>query len=89
MQLTIKDKTFNIWSKKRILYTICFFMFCVIDQRTKTGSGLDGIIETFRDMAGVLMAVIIMSHYKWEEFMAYKIPYACLLYTSFRGKRNQ
>ena len=44
MQLTIKDKTFNIWSKKRILYTICFFMFCVIDQRTKTGSGLDGII---------------------------------------------
>ena len=76
MQLTIKDKTFNIWSKKRILYTICFFLFCVIDQRTKTGSGLDGIIETFRDMAGVLMAVIIMSHYKWEEFMAYKIPYA-------------
>lgn len=76
MQLTIKDKTFNIWSKERILYTICFFLFCVIDQRTKTGSGLDGIIETFRDMAGVLMAVIIMSHYKWEEFMAYKIPYA-------------
>ncbi len=76
MQLTIKDKTFNIWSKKRILYTICFFLFCVIDQRTKTGSGLDGIIETFRDMAGVLMAVIIMSHYKWEEFVAYKIPYA-------------
>ena len=53
MQLTIKDKTLNIWSKKRILYTICFFMFCVIDQRTKTGSGLDGIIEMFRDMAGV------------------------------------
>lgn len=76
MQLTIKGKTFNIWSKKRILYTICFFLFCVIDQRTKTGSGLDGIIETFRDMAGVLMAVIIMSHYKWEEFVAYKIPYA-------------
>lgn len=76
MQLTIKGKTFNIWSMKRILYTICFFLFCVIDQRTKTGSGLDGIIETFRDMAGVLMAVIIISHYKWEEFMAYKIPYA-------------
>ena len=76
MEFTIKGKTFNIWSKKRILYTICFFLFCVIDQRTKTGSGLDGIIEMFRDMAGVLMAVIIMSHYKWEEFVAYKIPYA-------------
>lgn len=76
MQLTIKGKTFNIWSKKRILYTICFFLFCVIDQRIKTGSGLDGIIETFRDMAGVLMAVIIMSHYKLEEFVSHKILYA-------------
>lgn len=76
MELTIKGKTFHIWSKKRMLYTICFFLFCVIDQRTKTGSGLDGVIETFRDMAGVLMAVIIMSHYKWEEFTRYKIPYA-------------
>ena len=41
MELTIKGKTLHIWSKKRILYTICFFLFCVIDQRTKTGSGLD------------------------------------------------
>ena len=76
MELTIKGKPFHIWSKRRILYTLCFFLFCVIDQRTKTGSGLDGVIETFRDMAGVLMAVIIMSHYKWEEFTRYKLPYA-------------
>ena len=55
MQLTIKGKTINIWSKKRMLYTICFFLFCVIDQRTKTASGLDGVIETFRDMAGMLL----------------------------------
>ena len=74
MQLTIKDKTLNIWSKKRILYNICYFMYSVIDQRPKPSYRLDGIIEMFRDMAGVLMAVIIMSHYKWEEFMAYKIP---------------
>lgn len=76
MQLTIKGKTINIWSKKRMLYTICFFLFCVIDQRSKTASGLDGVIETFRDMAGILMAAIIMSHYKWEEFMAHKALYA-------------
>lgn len=75
MQRTIKGKAIDIWSKKRILYIICFFLFCLIDQRTKTGSGLDGIIETFRNMVGVLMAVIIMSHYKWEEVIAYKIPY--------------
>ena len=75
MEFAIKGKSFCIWSKKRILYTICFFLFCLIDQRTKTGSGLDGAIETFRNMVGVLMAVIIMSHYKWEEVMAHKIPY--------------
>lgn len=58
-----------------IIYYL-LFLFCVIDQRTKTGSGLDGVIETFRDMAGVLMAIIIMSHYKREDFLKYKIPYA-------------
>ena len=52
MEFAIKGKSFCIWSKKRILYTICFFLFCLIDQRTKTGSGLDGAIETFRNMVG-------------------------------------
>lgn len=59
MELTIKGKTISIWSKKRILYTICFFLFCLIDQRTKTGSGKDGAIEVFRNLTGVVMALII------------------------------
>ena len=50
MDFTIKGKTFHIWSWKRIVYTLCFFMFCLIDQRTKTGSGREGYIETFRNM---------------------------------------
>lgn len=76
MQLTIKGKTINIGSKKRILYIISFFLFCVIDQRTKTASGLDGVIETFRDIARILMTAIIMSHYKWGEFKEHKLLYA-------------
>ena len=79
MELTIKGKTISIWSKKRILYTICFFLFCLIDQRTKTGSGKDGAIEVFRNLTGVVMALIIFSHYKWEEIVARKLPY--LLWT--------
>ena len=75
MELTIKGKTFHIWNKKRILYTICFFLLCLIDQRTKTGSGLDGAIEVFRNLTGVVMAVIIFSHYKWKEIAARKWPY--------------
>lgn len=63
------------YSWKRILYMVCFFWLCLIDQRTKTGTGFDGSIETFQDSLGIVMAVIIMSHYKWSEFVKYKVPY--------------
>ncbi len=62
-------------NKKRILYGICFFCFCLIDQRVKTGTGLDGWIETFRDLAGAVMAVLILSHYRLNDFRKQKIPY--------------
>lgn len=83
MDFTIKGKTFHIWSWKRIVYTLCFFMFCLIDQRTKTGSGLDGYIETFRNMTGSIMAVLLLSHCKWGEIRAHKLPY--LLWTILGG----
>uniref|UniRef100_UPI00405635DA O-antigen ligase family protein n=1 Tax=Acetatifactor sp. TaxID=1872090 RepID=UPI00405635DA len=47
----------------------------MIDQRIKTCSGLDGWLEAFRDLTGVVMAVIIMSHYRLEEFRKWKVPY--------------
>lgn len=62
-------------SKKRIIYMICFFFFCLIDQRIKTTSGLDGWGETFRDLTGVVMAVLILSHYHLSDFVKRKIPY--------------
>ena len=83
MDFSIKGKTFHIWSWKRIVYTLCFFMFCLIDQRTKTGSGREGYIETFRNMTGSIMAVILLSHCKWEEIRAHKLPY--LLWTILGG----
>ncbi len=61
--------------KKRMLYTVCFFVFCLIDQRIKTASGLDGWLETFRDLTGVVMAVLILSHYHLSDFKKRKIPY--------------
>lgn len=61
--------------KKRILYTICFFVFCLIDQRIKTASGLDGWLETFRDLTGVVMAVLILSHYQLSDFRKRRLPY--------------
>lgn len=75
MQLKIKGKVIYSYSWKRLLYALCFCMFCVIDQRTKTCSGLDGLLETFRDLTGVIMAVVIMSHYRLEDFRKRKVPY--------------
>lgn len=60
---------------RRLLYALCFVMFCVIDQRTKTGSGQDGLIETFREATGLVLACIIFSHYRWADFVKYKWPY--------------
>lgn len=62
-------------SKKRILYTICFFFFCLIDQRIRTASGLDGWGETFRDLTGAVVAILILSHYHLNDFRKRKIPY--------------
>lgn len=75
MQLKYKGKVFYSYSRRRLLYALCFCMFCVIDQRTKTCSGLDGWLETFQDFTGVVMAVIIMSHYRFEDFWKRKVPY--------------
>lgn len=61
--------------KKRIVYMLCFFFFCLIDQRIKTGSGLDGQIETFRGLTGVVMAVIILSAGNLNDLNKHKIPY--------------
>lgn len=75
MQLKIKEKVVLDYSWKKLIYTLCFAMFCLIDQRSKTCSGLDGWLETFRSLTGVVMAIIIMSHYRWDSLRKHKIPY--------------
>lgn len=75
MQISIGGKVLYSSSFKRILYCLCFCMFCIIDQRVRTGNGSEGWLETFRDLTGVIMAVVIMSHYKRSDFMRWKIPY--------------
>ena len=85
MQLKYKGKVIYSYSWKRLLYALCFCMFCLIDQRTKTCSGLDGWLESFRDLTGVVMAVIIMSHYRLEDFRKRKVPYLVWSVVSVAG----
>lgn len=87
----------NRVSKHNIISTIIFLFLCFIDQRIKTSSGLDGWNETFRDLTGVCMAVLIASHYKLEDFKKWKLPYIiwtvfwmiCLIPSFLWGKANR
>ncbi len=75
MQLRIKGKEMGSYSGRRLLYTFCFFMFCVINQRIETCSPLAGWRETFCNLTGVVMAVVILSHYRPGDFKRWKVPY--------------
>lgn len=69
----------SIWKNKnilkRVVYVLCFAFLCLIDQRTKTGSGLDGWIEFFRDMLGVVMAVLLLARYRLTDFREHRVIY--------------
>ena len=78
LQIKLGGKTVYTCTWRGVLYTLCFFLLCVIDQRIKTCSGLDGLIETFRNLTGVVAAMLIFSHYRWEDFRRYRIPYLVL-----------
>jgi hypothetical protein len=58
-------------SVRRVIYIFCFFMFCVIDQRIKTCSGRDGLMETFQNLTGIVMAVLIVTFWDKQEFRRY------------------
>ena len=61
---------------KRILYIICFAFFCLIDQRTKTSQQNLGGFETFRDMIGIIMALLVFSNHKLSSYKKKWAPYA-------------
>ena len=71
MQIKIKGKVLYTYSVKRLVYALCFLLFCVIHQRVNSEAGM----EVFRDLTGIGMAVIIMTHYRPEDFRKWKIPY--------------
>lgn len=71
----IKSRVITKMSVRKMVYTMCFLMFCLINQRIETCSPLDGGREVFRNLTGVVMAVVILSHYRKEDFKGLKVPY--------------
>lgn len=72
MKVKIGKRTLYSGSWRRILYVLCFFFFCVIDQRVMTCAPNGGGREIFRDLTGIAMAVLVLSHYKWEDIVRHK-----------------
>mgnify|MGYP002856632337 CR=1 FL=1 len=60
---------------KKLIYMLCFAFLCLIDQRIKTGSGLDGVIESFRDLSYIVIAILVLSHYRLQDFRKYWFLY--------------
>lgn len=73
--MTLKSKKLNSSTIQRIIVAFCLFAVCVGTQQIQTVKWDTGIIEFSRDSFGVLMALILFTHYKWSDFVRYKLPY--------------
>lgn len=60
---------------QRWIVSLCILYVCVGTQQMQTVKWDTGIIEFARDSLGILMAAILFTHYKWNDFVKYKIPY--------------
>lgn len=78
LHIKLGKKTIYTCTWRSVLYMLCFFLLCVIDQRIKSCTGLDGWLETFRNLTGAAVAVLILSHYRWSDFTAHRAPYLAL-----------
>lgn len=57
------------------LTALCILIVCVGTQQMQTVAWNAWSYDFSRDFLGVLMAVILFTHYKWSDFVKYKIPY--------------
>lgn len=60
---------------QKMAVALCFFVLCLGTQQIQTQAWNSGRIEFFRDIPGVLLAIIILTHYKWSDFVQNRIPY--------------
>lgn len=60
---------------QNIVVALGFFAVCVATQQMQTVAWYTGILDFSRDILGVVMALILMTHYKWSDIIKHKIPY--------------
>ncbi len=60
---------------QNIIVSLCFLAVCLGTQKMQTQAWNSGWIEFSRDAVGALLAIIILSHYKWKDFTKHRLPY--------------
>lgn len=73
--MKLMKKAFPEVNTQSFIVSLCFLAVCINTQQIQTNSWNSGMIEFSRDSLGVLMALILFTHYKWGDFIRYKIPY--------------
>lgn len=66
---------FNIFKFQRLIVLLCFALVCIATQQMQTVAWNSEFMELSRNLIGVLMPIILFTHYKWQDFLKYKFWY--------------
>ncbi len=68
-------KVISKWNLQNIIVSLCIMAVCLATHQMQTAKWNSVFFDFSRDSLGVLMAIIIMTNYKWSDFTKYKMPY--------------
>lgn len=68
-------KNLNRINYQRLIVSLCILVVCIGSQQIQTAAWNSGRIDFFQASIGVLLAIIIMTNYKWKDFVEYKVIY--------------
>lgn len=74
-RMQFNKKILSKINSQSVIVSLCLFAVCLGTQQIQTVAWNTGIIEFARDSVGILMAVIIFTNYKRNDFVKYKTPY--------------
>ncbi len=63
------------WNIQSTIVSLCLLFVCIGTQQIQTVKWDTGKIDFFRDSLGVVISVILFTHYKWSNIIKYKLPY--------------
>lgn len=68
---------------QRAIVSLCILVVCIGTQQIQTAAWNSGRLDFFRAVVGALLAIIIMTNYKWKDYVEYKTIY--ILWTVLGG----